>query len=140
MMNQRKAAAQATLDAFKDKALVWGKTDCGRLAGALLREMGRSPRLTRFGPYKTPAGALKAMKKAGFDDLPDVLDDMGFRRIPLAMVLVGDLIGLPGDGMTALSVAMGNRKILGFAEDGVCRVGKLVAIDRATAWRVTCLK
>lgn len=139
-MLARVRAAQATVDAFRDKPLKWGQTDCGRLAGFVLREMGHSPRLARFGRYSSPAGALKALRGQKFNDLPDVLDAMGLDRIPPAMALPGDILGVPGEGMTALAVVLGNNNAIAFAEDQVCRIGKIKVFDGVSAWRVPCLK
>jgi hypothetical protein len=139
-MYDRVEATQKVVDHFLDKPLEWGKHDCGRMAGMMLREMGHSPKLTRFGQYRTAAGALLAMKRQKFNDLPDVLVDLGLQEIALARALPGDIMAVPGEGMTALGVVVGNGRALFFAPDCVCRVGQLNKLDVARVWRVPCLK
>ena len=139
-MQSRVQATQKVVDAYLNKPLAWGKYDCGRMAGMMLREMGHPPKLTRFGQYGTAAGALKAMRKQGFNDLPDVLVDRGLQEIGMARALPGDIMAVPGEGMTALGVVIGNGRALFFAPDCVCRVGQLNKLDVARVWRVPCLK
>jgi hypothetical protein len=139
-MLARVAATQKVVDAYLNQPLVWGKRDCGRMAGMMLREMGHSPRLNRFGSYKTAAGAMKALRSQKFKDLPDVLFDLGLEEIGLARTLPGDIMAVPGEGMTALGIVIGNGRALFFAPDCVCRIGQLNKLDVARAWRVPCLK
>jgi hypothetical protein len=139
-MLSRVEIAQAVLDRFGGMRLDWKTADCGRLAGYALRLAGANPRMSRFTGYTNEIGARRRLLKAGFKDLPAVLDDLGLARIPPLMVMAGDIVGLPGLGeWTALGVALGNRKVLMFAPDGVCRSAELPAEVLAVtlAWRVT---
>lgn len=136
-MPTRARAAQAVVDAYLNKPLVWGERDCGRMAAMVLREMGQKPGLSKFRRYSTPEGALRALKAHGFKDTAEVLDKK-YDRIPLAYALVGDIIGGPGEGMTALGIYVGNGKLLGFAEDGICRVGEIKGHDAMICWRAPC--
>ncbi len=132
---RRVAAAQATHDRFYGQDFVWGQVDCARLAAHVLRELGVSAPLSRFGRYTTALGATKALRKRGFSDLGDVLDDMGLLRIPPSMALPGDIIGLEGEGiMLALTVALGNGRVLGFYED-VAKAVVMQPLTYAFAWR-----
>lgn len=138
-MLQRVVIAQAVLDRFGGKPLDWKNHDCGKLAGMALRLAGANPRMSRFTGYSNEIGARRKLLAAGFKDLPAVLDDLNLPRIPPLMILAGDIVGLPGEGgWTALGVAMGNRKVLMFAPDGVCRAAELPAevLDVTLAWRV----
>jgi hypothetical protein len=135
-MTARVQAAQTVVNAYLDQPLDYSIHDCGRMAGLLLREAGLSPRLARFGRYRTAAGAVKAIRKQGYTDLPEVLDAMGLERIPLSKALTADLICCPGKGLMALAIVLGNGNFLAFAEDAVCRVGKLTNLDGVIAWRV----
>lgn len=139
-MIRRRDIAQAVLDRFGGQPLDWKRNDCGKLAGMALRLAGANPRMGRFTGYSNETGARRRLLAAGFKDLPAVLDEMGLRRIPPLMIMAGDIVGLPGEGnWTALGVAMGNRKVLMFAPDGVCRAAELPAevVDQTLAWRVT---
>lgn len=138
-MQARVNIAQAVLDRFSGQPLDWTKNDCGKLAGMALRLAGANPRMSRFAGYSNEIGARRKLKAAGFNDLPSVLDDLGLQRIPPLMILTGDIVGLPGEGgWTALGVAVGNRKVLMFATDGICRAAELPAevLDVTLAWRV----
>lgn len=115
-MIARVGAAQATLDAFQGRAFAWGEADCARLAAFALRRLGYKPNLSRFGPYRSELGARRALKREGFAGTEDWLDSIaGLDRVPAAFALPGDVVGLPGEGgWTALTVAMGNGRLLGF--------------------------
>jgi hypothetical protein len=140
----RQEAAEATLNAFIGKPMVWGSADCVRLAAFNLRHMGRPPPLRKGGAYKTEAGARAALKRAGYADLAEALDGIGLERVPFAYHMMGDIVALPGrGGWHALNVAVGNNKLLGFADDGICRAGepRLQALFDAghelITWRAT---
>jgi len=136
---RRRDAAQATLKRFGGRTIDYVSVDCGRMAAFLLRQMGVSPRWQRFSGYRSEFGARKALLKAGFSDLPAVLDDLGLVRTEFGKARVGDLIGFPDEhDWTALGVAMGNGWFLAAGPDHVFRVGELPAAlkDRVLAWRV----
>lgn len=140
-LNRRVAAVQSLVDAYAGKPLTWGRRDCGRGAAWILRKLGHNAKLSRFGEYTNEIGARRAMKRAGFTDLGDVLDDLNLPRIPLAWALPADLVGLPGDGdWTALGVWVGNGRLLAIAPDGVWRVGELHDLTLASCWQVNPLE
>lgn len=117
------AAAQARLDAFKDRPFSWGEFDCARLVAPLLRDLGYKPGLARAGSYGTEARALRGLRKAGFKTLADALDDIGLIRIPPAATVAGDIVGLPADDRwgESLALALGNGRLLA-VKDGVFQV------------------
>lgn len=137
---RRRDAAQAVLDRFSGQTLDWKHYDCGRMAAMLLRQMGHNPRWGRFTGYESEFGARKRLKRAGFADLPAVLDDLGLFRTQFATARAGDLVGFPDDNdWTALGVGMGKGQFLAIAADGVFRVGGGLPSDmaaKALAWRV----
>ena len=115
---QRRDATQKTLDAFKDRPFEWWLVDCGMgLAATHLRNLGIDPRIERFRRYSTEAGAYRSLKRAGFSDLDGVMDDLlGIdARIHPARTLVGDVLAFREiGGRFALTVAVGNGRVLGF--------------------------
>lgn len=118
---RRRDAAQATLDTWLGKPFAWGEADCARMAAGHLRQLGYKPRLSRFGRYSTALGAAKALRRGGFDDLGQVLDDLGLIRIGHASHLVGDIFGLVSEpGWIALGVALGNGRVLAFNPHDNC--------------------
>lgn len=134
---RRVAAAQATRDRFYGRPFVWGETDCARLAAHVLRELGRPAPLSRFGRYSTALGAARALRRRGFADLGAVLDDMGLPRIPPAAALPGDIVGLEGEAspLTALTVALGGRRVIGFHGEAEMTAAILEPRTFRCAWR-----
>lgn len=138
VMIARRDAAQATLDAYRDRPLAWGRTDCARLVAFNLRQLGYKPGLQRGGSYTTSAGAVRALKRAGFDSLEAALDDLGLARIGHASLLVADIVKLRSEDavLAALGVALGNGRVLAFsAVHGVCGVAQPLHGDILDAWR-----
>jgi hypothetical protein len=134
---RRQHAAQATVDRFKGQPLIYGKNDCVRLAAFLLRKMGHRPQLAKAGSYKTALGAARALQRAGFEDLAAAVDALGFPRVAPAAAWVADLVLLPAEGPFggALSVAVGNGRVLGYHED-VDGADILQPVQYLAAWRV----
>lgn len=138
ILERRVAAAQSTLDAYRDRPLVWGAHDCARLAAHALRQLGLPTPLAKFGRYSTAMGAARALKRRGFNDLGEVLDEMGFPRIPPAASLPADIFGLLAEGGgVALAVALSNGRAVGFLDlDGRAVAGVIQPHDYLAAWRV----
>ena len=117
---RRRDAAQATLARFKGKPLVYGTNDCARMAALHLRRLGYrlGDLFPKAGSYGSLLGAKRALKARGFSDLPEALDAAGLVRATLAFAVVADIIAVPGgDGLTALWIALGNNRALGWHED-----------------------
>lgn len=136
IMVRRVAAAQATLDRFKNVPFAFGSNDCARMAVFHLRQLGHRPKIAKAGTYSTLLGARRALARAGFATLADAIDAQGVFRIPPAAAIVGDLVMLPGvDDLGALGVALGNGRVIMWHEDAegacVCQPVKFVA-----AWSV----
>ncbi len=120
-MTRRVAAAQGLVDAWRGRAFAWGSADCARLAAALLRAMGHRAPLSKFGRYSSPIGAAKALQARGFKDLAQVVDSLGFLRIPQASALPGDLVGFRHETQplqVGLAVCLGAGRVLGFMDNG----------------------
>lgn len=136
-MIRRQQAAQAAVDRFKGVPFELGKNDCVRLAAFVLRKMGHRPQLGKAGTYSTGAGALRALRRAGFDSLAQAVDGLGLERIAPAAALPADIVMIPGEAPLdgALTVAVGNGRVLGFHEDaGGGEILQPVAF--LGAWRV----
>lgn len=133
----RVEAAQATVDRFSGKPLVYGQDDCARMAAFCLRQLGVSAPLLKGGAYKTELGAARALKRAGYATLSDAVDALGLPRIAPASCLPGDLMALPSDDpdRIGLAVALGNGRVLAFWEGagGLCTV--VQPLIYAHAWR-----
>ncbi|HEY1750313.1 MAG TPA: hypothetical protein VGG29_03565 [Caulobacteraceae bacterium] len=126
LLHLRRDAAQATIDVFNNTLFDWGKRDCIRLAAFNLKQLGYKPALARGGYYTSARGALRALKRAGFDTTLEAMDSMRCPRIAPAAALMGDVIAYshPSMEMAALGVAVGNGRVLAFVEEdgGRCHV------------------
>lgn len=113
----RVAAAQAIHDRVKGRIYRPAVMDCGKMVGLHARKLGYKVELPKLGDYKTPAGALKWLKKRGFDSLEARLDAL-WPQISPASALVGDVLSLQStDALAALVIHMGQGQYLGFHED-----------------------
>ena len=136
-MLRRRRAAQAVVDRFKGVPFKYGRNDCARLAAMALRLMGHRSPMAKAGIYHSAVGAVRAMRRLGFDDLVAAIDSVGLARIAPAAALAGDLILIPGEGAFggALVMAVGNGRVLGYHEDCV-GAEVLHPVEYLTAWRL----
>jgi hypothetical protein len=139
----RAEAAQAVVDRFNGKPLVFGTHDCICAGSLNVRRMGYPNPMKGSRPYRGEIGARRALRealtRAGADpkgDLGDLLDALSFERIAPAMCLAGDLVGYPADGgwPIAIGVAVGNGRAFAYNADGFGRVGEIA--PAVAAWRV----
>lgn len=130
-------AAQACVDRFAGKAYEPGKRrDCGRLVLHHLHHLGIKVPFVKGCNWGTEAGAYRALRKMGFEQLSAAVDAAGFPRIAPARALVGDIVALPASNPAwdcVLTVALGNGRVLAFV-DGRCRA--VQPKQYVTAWRV----
>ena len=136
-IERRVAAAQATLDRFKDAPLRLGRNDCVRMVAYHLRKLGHRVRLPASGSYASVRTGLRELKARGFDDLAQALDSFGFERIPPAAAAPGDVMMLPAvDRLGSLVIALGNERVIGYHEDAR-GAAILQPVEFVGAWRVT---
>lgn len=141
VMTRRVAAAQATLDRWKDVPFQWGKADCVTMVAGHLRALGLKVSIGKAGSYKTALSARAALKRAGFESVAAAMDAHGFLRIPCAAAVVGDVLMLAGDpednlGFDALAVAMGNGRVLCWHPDAEGAVVCQPKDEFVAAWAV----
>lgn len=135
-MLRRVAAAQATVDRFKGRPFRFGTNDCARMVAFHLKQVGLPVRLAKAGSYRSPLGASRALRRLGYDSLAAALDAQGLGRIAPASAVVGDIIELPGEPpFGALSVAVGNGRVLGYHQD-TAGAEILQPTAFVAAWRV----
>ena len=136
-MVRRVEAAQATLDRFRDRPLRLGRDDCVRMVAHHLRKLGYRVKLPAAGSYSTVRAAVKALRARGHASLGDALDALGLDRIAPAAAVAGDILMLPGaDQLGALTIALGNGRVVGYHEDAPGAV-VLQPLDYDAAWRVS---
>ena len=138
----RAEAAQATLDAWRDRPWRLGTADCVRLAADHLRRLGYKVKLPPVGAYRTVKSAVAALEKAGFASIPAALDAMGLERIVPAAALAGDVIEMAQDEdggadprLATLVIALGNGRVLGWHPDVRGATVLQPLSHMLTAWR-----
>lgn len=133
---RRRDTVEACQTLIVGKPYTPGTRDCLRLLLKAVRSMGGSTTLAKGAKYTTEAGALRELKKRGFNDLPSALDAAGLVRIAPAAALPADILGLrTAESSFGIAVAIyaGNGKAVTFAE-GVGMTGKLQETP-LMAWR-----
>lgn len=133
-LKARTTATQATVDKFRNRAFDWHGTTCIHLLRFHLRQMGyRPPPIPRF---QSPIGAKRALTAAGFDSVAALIDGLGLPRIAPAMMLVGDVAVVPGEGGWDAVWLCAGGKMIGWREDADGLVNIAEAIGQIdTAWR-----
>jgi hypothetical protein len=88
-LNRRHRALLKTQARFGRKPAKLGSEDCVQLTRFHLKAMGHK-NLPSTGRYQTGAGAVRALRNAGFKTLGEMMDSL-LPRIPPAMMLPGDV-------------------------------------------------
>lgn len=136
----RAEACQDTLNYHIDLPASWGKNDCARMCARHLKNMGHKISLSKFGSYSSYRGALSALKKAGVTTIEELIDSLGFERIPPAASVMGDIIAMkPEEGIdiSALAVRLDGDNYLHTYGGGFVVSVKQEAL---VAWRVSCFR
>jgi hypothetical protein len=135
-LDRRVAATQQLLDAWKGRPFSWkAGSHCVAMVAEHLRRMGYTPPMAKAGVFASPLSAQRALKRVGVTTLSEAVDLMGLPRIAPAAALAGDIIELPGEAPGALTVALGNGRVLGWHPDADGAV-VLQPSEYISAWRV----
>ncbi len=135
-LDRRVAATQQLLDDWKGRPFSWEeKRHCVRMVAEHLRRMGYTPPLAKAGSFTSPLSAARALKRVGVETLSEAVDLMGLPRIAPAEALAGDIVEMPGDAPGALTVALGNGRVIGWIGDHPDAV-VMQPTMYVTAWRV----
>lgn len=80
------------MDGIRREPFAWGTHDCalGLAVGAVYAITGVEIAPAGVGGYKTPLGALRAMRKAGFSDLGEAVEAY-LREVHPAYANIGDI-------------------------------------------------
>lgn len=134
----RSAALRRTKAWLSGRAFAWETADCIAMLSAHLEHNGHGglPKQS----YRSALGAKRALKKAGFDNLEQLLDSL-LPRIAPAQMLPGDVALAPGDPeglagtrLDALVIGFG-RKCMGWV--GGHDEAVVMTEDRLfAAWRI----
>lgn len=117
----------------RDAAFKYGTLDCALFAAGAVKVMtGEDPARGFRGKYRSAATSLRAIKRAGFENLAAVMDAK-FEQIPPAYAQRGDLIM---DGSDSLGVCFGRDGVFVGEEDGEAGLVQLPLSSWTRAWRV----
>ena len=123
--------------AAADKPFAWGSHDCCTFAASCVDAVtGQSLWIKGLASYRTAAGAKKALKKAGFEDLGAALDSVLGARKAITMARRGDIVliaGTSGSGPGCAVVDLSGEWAVGLSPEGVVRVRLAEAV---AAWSV----
>jgi hypothetical protein len=113
---RRHAAVEKVVRKYQGKPCDFREADCIRMARTLLIALGHRP--PKLPAYSSLLGARKALKAKGFDTVEALLDSL-LPRIPMARLLPGDLLVVPGedDGIDAVWMALGVNRAFGWHAD-----------------------
>lgn len=132
----RQAATERTLALYRGKLFNWRRgITCVHLARRHLRHMGHNP--PTVPRIRSVLSARRALAARGWDSTADMLDSL-LPRIAPAQMLLGDIATAPGlEGLDAIVICAGPRKLMGWHETAE----GLVVIDIGPgdllgAWRV----
>lgn len=133
---RRQRAVQVTMERFRGKAFAFGSADCAKMVAFHLKQFGYKVRLSKAGQYTTLLSAQAALRRLGYETLPDALDGHGFERIAPAAALLGDIVSFAGEHpIGALGIVVGNGNMMAFHElHDQPVIMTMAQID--TAWRV----
>jgi hypothetical protein len=135
----RRQATDTVLAKFDGRSFAWGRFDCVRLAASSMKALGHKVSLSKGGAYSSARGAVRALRRAGYDNPVEALDAR-LVRIPPASAWPGDIVAFEsGEDWPSLMVALYLGHVLGFMPDaaGALRCG-VIAPEKlyVAAWRV----
>ena len=132
----RMVAAQAFADEWTGRAFEWGVTDCACAPVAVRHYAGLSSPINLAGRYKTPVGAVRAIKKLGHSGLVDAIGSF-LTPIAPASALPCDVLGYPSDEPFDVSLSIKLNGVRALAIHPETLTWEHAGIDFAThAWRI----
>lgn len=136
-LDLRVEAIAAVAERFEGKPLDLGKDDCIHMIAFGLKAMKvkTKTKLNKLGSYATAAGALRALRRSGFDSLRDAISGQGLKEIAPAFALPGDIIAMPakeGEEVALAFAASGGRAFAFW--NGKAQF--VQPLEYVTAWRV----
>lgn len=135
-LEQRVAMVNAVRDKYDNQDFVLGSMDCVHMINYGLGQLERAVNLIKLGSYSTPAGARRALRKAGFASLREAVTGQGFYELDApSMAWPGDILALPPaeDEDVALAWMASNGRAFGFWQ-GKAQFFQPIAFE--TAWRL----
>lgn len=116
------------------RPFAWGEHDCALFAaGAVAAMTGHDFGAGHRGKYKTLAGGLRRLKKAGYADHAGMVASL-FAEIHPSHAHVGDIAAIEEDGHIALGIVQGPRIYV--LRPGEAGIGTVDLLDAKRAFRV----
>ena len=129
-------AAQAFADEWTGWDFEYGTTDCACAAVAMRGYAGLPSPINLAGRYKTPIGAVRAIKKLGHSGLVDAIGSF-LTPITPASALPGDVLGYPAEEPFDVALAIKLNGVRALAIHPETRTWEHASIEFAThAWRI----
>lgn len=105
-LNKRTDVVSAVADKYTGREFSLGSDDCVHMIAFGLREYDIKTSLHKFGSYSTPAGARRALKRAGYDSLIEAVRGHGFFELEGAsFAWPGDIIALKAEDSEDVALA-----------------------------------
>ncbi len=133
-LEKRANALSKTQDKYAAKNFKWGSCDCAKIVSFHLKQFGHY--VPKPEPYRTARGAQKSILKLGYRNLPELIDGLGFEKIPPAFTLMGDIVSFEADHpIGGIGIVWGNGNMMAFHESHQTPV--VMTMGRIQkAWRV----
>lgn len=124
-----RVALHETIETHRREPFVWGRRDCALFAADCVNAMTGSDLARGFrNSYRSPSGAMRALKRAGYPDLLALVSDQ-FEEIHPIRAGVGDIAAFVGEETPwSLGIFAGPRVT-------VLRVDGLGTVDRSLTAR-----
>lgn len=124
-----RVALHQTIEAHRREPFVWGQHDCALFTADCVRAMTGLDLASGFrGSYSTPAGSVRALKRAGFTDLVALVASF-FAEIHPMMARAGDIAALETEDGWAVGMVAGEQ-VLFLGPEGLGAVERL-SVDKA---------
>lgn len=131
---RRQLATKKTLNKYRDKPFSFeNSASCVHMFRSHSVSMGHTmPAMPRI---RSKAGAARALKDNGWNDVSDMMDAY-FTRIAPAEMLLGDMASLPSsDGWGALVICVGD-KFVGWHDSDLNGLKNIIVKEFDGAWRL----
>lgn len=135
-IEKRHRATSLTVQRYLNRPFKWGSCDCGKIAAFHARKF--KWKVPKTGTYRSAVGAAKYLRSLDVETLPDLLDKIGFARIPPAFANMGDFVSFQcDDPIGGVGIMVGNGNMMAFHED--CAGAVIIAVDMSKvekAWSI----
>jgi len=111
-MLERMQSIQKVVDAHMLQPFIWCERDCATVAADAVRSLNPNHTLPVWPKYKNAVGALRAVKKMGYESLNDAVTNH-LTPITDGTRFIGDILTILAEGeMDALAVYLGGNAVM----------------------------